>query len=152
MFFVSVFDLSPANLKDRPQPVVCFASSINQSACYNWRKKTIFIVLLSKSCILITESTFLMLSKMISFRDLLIDHQIELDNFLQNRLQFLLKCISRCDTYMINMIYSNKKEAIIKIAKNFSFVLSILIRNVFALVFMELETSSTYNNTFLHFW
>jgi len=45
---------------------------------------------------------------------------------------------------MINMIYSNKKEAIIKIAKNFSFVLSILIRNVFALVFMELETSSTY--------
>lgn len=90
------------------------------------------------------RSTFLMLSKMISFRDLLIDHQIELDNFLQNRLQFLLKCISRCDTYMINMIYSNKKEAIIKIAKNFSFVLSILIRNVFALVFMELETSSTY--------
>ena len=43
MFFVSVFDLSPANLKDRPQPVVCFASSINQSACYNWSKKTIFI-------------------------------------------------------------------------------------------------------------
>ena len=82
--------------------------------------------------------------QIVSFRDLLIDHQIELDNFLQNRLQFLLKCISRCDTYMINMIYSNKKEAIIKIAKNFSFVLSILIRNVFALVFMELETSSTY--------
>ena len=91
-----------------------------------------------------SDSTFFMLSKMISFRNLLIDHQIELDNFLQNRLQFLLKCISRCDTYMINMIYSNKKEAIIKIAKNFSFVLSILIRNVFALVFMELETSSTY--------